>query len=140
MRELVPDFATYAPRVLRDGLNSIDYLQRIALGNNLKARGSVEAWLSSVEQEMQRSLARMAKDGYKSYNAEPRTEWILQQPAQVRLNFLLDCHGIACYLIAIPWQKHCRETYDILCSWCWSSLKFGGYKACSQLLRLGTVP
>jgi hypothetical protein len=64
-------------------------LQRIALGNNLKARGSVEAWLSSVEQEMQRSLARLAKDGYKSYNAEPRTEWILQQPAQVLLPLLL---------------------------------------------------
>lgn len=59
--------------------------ERVSLGNNLKARGGVEAWLASVEQEMQRSLARLAKDAYRTYEASERTEWVVNQPAQLVL-------------------------------------------------------
>lgn len=59
--------------------------ERIALGSNLKARGGVEVWLANVEQEMQRSLARLARDGYKSFHTMERTKWILEQPAQLVL-------------------------------------------------------
>jgi dynein heavy chain, axonemal len=57
--------------------------ERVPLGGNLKARGGVEVWLASVELEMQRSLARAAKEGLKSYELKERTEWILEQPAQL---------------------------------------------------------
>ena len=57
--------------------------ERVPLGGNLKARGGVEVWLASVELEMQRSLARAAKEGLKSYELKDRAEWILEQPAQL---------------------------------------------------------
>lgn len=57
--------------------------ERVPLGGNLKARGGVEVWLASVEFEMQRSLARSAKEALKSYETKERTAWILEQPAQL---------------------------------------------------------
>jgi len=51
--------------------------------NPIKARGNVEAWLGSVESTMMSSLRRLAKQGMATYPEEPRTEWVLQQPAQL---------------------------------------------------------
>jgi dynein heavy chain, axonemal len=59
--------------------------EHVPLGNNLKARGGMETWLAAVELEMQRSLARLAKEAYRSYEAEHRTDWVTQQPAQLAL-------------------------------------------------------
>ena len=57
----------------------------MSLGKNLKARGNVEQWLGTVEKAMQDSLKRQAKSGFQSYPTQPRTEWVLQQPAQLVL-------------------------------------------------------
>ena len=57
----------------------------VGLGKNLKARGNVEQWLTSVEQSMQVSLKRLAKKAYQDYPESKRTEWIFAQPAQVVL-------------------------------------------------------
>jgi dynein heavy chain, axonemal len=59
--------------------------ERVALGSNLKARGGVETWLAAVEVEMQRSLARAAREAFKSYTMEKRSGWIVSQPAQLVL-------------------------------------------------------
>lgn len=52
---------------------------------DLQARGNIEAWLTSVEQNMISSLRRLARSAYQSYPTTPRTEWVLQQPAQLVL-------------------------------------------------------
>ena len=57
----------------------------VGLGKNLKARGNVEQWLTSVEQSMQVSLKRLAKKAYQDYPESKRTDWIFAQPAQVVL-------------------------------------------------------
>lgn len=58
--------------------------ERVSLGKNtVKARNSVESWLGSVESAMVSSLRRLAKQGMASYPEEPRTDWVLQQPAQL---------------------------------------------------------
>ena len=59
--------------------------ERVSLGKNLKARGNVEAWLTSVEGAMIASLKRLAKAGYLSYPETVREEWIMDQPAQLVL-------------------------------------------------------
>eukprot|EP00210_Caulerpa_lentillifera_P003766 g3598.t1 len=59
--------------------------EMISLGNNLKARGTVEKWLSDVETRMVQSLKRLAKSSYLSYPTEDRTHWILHQAAQLVL-------------------------------------------------------
>lgn len=57
----------------------------MSLGNNLKARGSVEKWLGDVEARMIQSLKKLAKSSYCSYLKEPRSDWVLQQTAQLVL-------------------------------------------------------
>ena len=47
--------------------------ERVSLGKNLKARGSVEAWLTSVEQSMLVTLRRLGKVCYMRYPASERT-------------------------------------------------------------------
>lgn len=60
--------------------------ERVTLGKNpLKARGSVEQWLGSVESGMASSLRRLTKQAMATYPEETRTEWLLQQPAQLVL-------------------------------------------------------
>ena len=42
-----------------------------------------QVWLAATEQEMQRALARAAKDALRTYETQERPEWILEQPAQL---------------------------------------------------------
>ena len=48
--------------------------ERVALGKNLKARGSVEGWLTAVEGSMRASLRALAKKGVREYAAADRAE------------------------------------------------------------------
>ncbi|KAK3237367.1 hypothetical protein CYMTET_52552 [Cymbomonas tetramitiformis] len=57
--------------------------ERVSLGKNLKARGNVEVWLTLVESHMGTSLRRLAKMALNKYVETPRTEWVLQHPAQM---------------------------------------------------------
>lgn len=58
--------------------------ERVSFGKNtVKARNNVESWLGMVESSMVSSLKRLAKQGMASYVEEPRSEWVLQQPAQL---------------------------------------------------------
>lgn len=60
--------------------------ERVSLGKNpVKARGSVEHWLTAVEGAMVSSLRRLAKQGMASYPEEPRADWVLRQPAQLAI-------------------------------------------------------
>lgn len=59
--------------------------ERVSLGKVVKARGSVEVWLGAVEAAMVATLRRHAKQGAATYGEDPRTEWVLRQPAQLVL-------------------------------------------------------
>ena len=70
--------------------------ERVGLGKNLKARGNVEQWLSSVEAAMIASLKKHGKDSYVSYPKEERTKWVLKQPAQIviMVSQIYWCRGV----------------------------------------------
>ena len=51
--------------------------ERVALGKNLKARGNVEDWLSSVEARMKLSLHGLMKIGLQDYENSVRDEWVV---------------------------------------------------------------
>ena len=51
--------------------------ERVALGKNLKARGNVEDWLSSVEARMKQSLHGCMKAGLLEYDTVERDEWVV---------------------------------------------------------------
>ena len=51
--------------------------ERVALGKNLKARGNVEDWLSSVEARMKLSLHGLMKAGLLDYENSVRDEWVV---------------------------------------------------------------
>ncbi|BBN19721.1 hypothetical protein Mp_8g13060 [Marchantia polymorpha subsp. ruderalis] len=57
--------------------------ERVGLGKNLKARGNVENWLTSVEQNMVSSLRRLAKAAVQDYDKRPRPQWTLLHAAQL---------------------------------------------------------
>ena len=57
--------------------------ERVALGKNLKARGSVEVWLTAVEGSMRSSIRALAKKGVRDYPAAERAEWVITNPAQL---------------------------------------------------------
>lgn len=57
--------------------------ERVGLGKNLKARGNVEEWLTSVEKRMKESLHGFMKAGLLDYDTKPRDEWIFHHPGQV---------------------------------------------------------
>jgi dynein heavy chain, axonemal len=57
--------------------------ERVALGKNLKARGNVEEWLTSVEKRMKESLHSCMKAGLTDYDSRARDEWIYLHPGQV---------------------------------------------------------
>ncbi|GAX73618.1 hypothetical protein CEUSTIGMA_g1069.t1 [Chlamydomonas eustigma] len=59
--------------------------EKVSLGKNLKARGSVEVWLTSVETSMKASVRALSKKGMKEYLTTPRKTWVLQNPAQLVL-------------------------------------------------------
>ena len=48
--------------------------ERVPLGRNLKARGSVEGWLTSVEGNMRSALRALAKKGIKEYGETTERE------------------------------------------------------------------
>lgn len=55
----------------------------VGLGKNLKARGQVEDWLSTVEQRMKHSLHLAMKAGLLDYEGRDRSEWVLDHPGQI---------------------------------------------------------
>jgi dynein heavy chain len=55
--------------------------ERVGLGKNLKARGTVEKWLGDVEASMVASLRKAARAAWLSYPDETRSTWVLKQPA-----------------------------------------------------------
>uniref|UniRef100_A0A7S2SR52 AAA+ ATPase domain-containing protein n=1 Tax=Mucochytrium quahogii TaxID=96639 RepID=A0A7S2SR52_9STRA len=57
--------------------------ERIELGKNLKARGNVEDWLSSVEHHMKMSLQKLMKVGLLDYPTKARKQWVLDHPGQI---------------------------------------------------------
>ena len=57
--------------------------ERVGLGKNLKARGNVEEWLSTVEKRMKESLHIHMKNGLFDYDSKSRDEWIYLHPGQV---------------------------------------------------------
>ncbi|KAG1666392.1 hypothetical protein FOA52_006501 [Chlamydomonas sp. UWO 241] len=57
--------------------------ERVAFGKNLRARGSVESWLTSVEASMRASVRALAKKGVKEYAQAERTEWVASNTAQL---------------------------------------------------------
>ena len=57
--------------------------ERVALGKNLKARGNVEEWLTTVEKRMKESLHLCMKTGLFDYDTRFRDEWIYLHPGQV---------------------------------------------------------
>ncbi|KAI5075577.1 hypothetical protein GOP47_0009653 [Adiantum capillus-veneris] len=70
--------------------------EKVSLGKNLKARGNVENWLTSVEQNMISSLRRMSKAAFTDYVKRPRKEWVLKHPAQLVLMIsqVYWCHSV----------------------------------------------
>ena len=58
-------------------------MERVSLGRNLKARGNVEEWLTSVERRMKESLHACMKVGLLDYDTKARDEWIFHHPGQV---------------------------------------------------------
>ena len=57
--------------------------ERVPLGKNLKARGSVEDWLQSLEANMKVSIHKLMKAGLQDYENRSRSEWVCQHPGQV---------------------------------------------------------
>jgi dynein heavy chain len=57
--------------------------EKVSLGKNLKARGTVEVWLTLVEQHMLAQLRKLGKEAYRSYHDIVRTVWVLDNPAQL---------------------------------------------------------
>lgn len=51
----------------------------------MKARGGPEGWLTAVEALMRSALKAATKRAMKEYPAQPRVQWVRQQPAQLVL-------------------------------------------------------
>lgn len=80
--------------------------EKIMFGIGLKARGSVEDWLSKVEAAMVIALKRCMRTAYKLYPVKERTEWfqdhgnqivltVSQQQWAAKVHEILDGDGIA---------------------------------------------
>ena len=52
---------------------------------NRKQARCFSVWLTNFENAMRSTLKKLASTGIKTYLEQPRTEWILQQPAQLAL-------------------------------------------------------
>jgi len=59
--------------------------ERVPLGKNLKARGNVESWLTSVEEYMVKSLREFTKIGCGEFEEQERVPWVKTHIAQVVL-------------------------------------------------------
>ena len=72
--------------------------ERVPLGKNLKARGNVESWLTSVEDYMIKSLREFTKQGCADYDEQERVPWTKGHFAQV----VLTC-------ASIDWAKEVEQ-------------------------------
>jgi dynein heavy chain len=59
--------------------------ERVAFGKGLKARGNVEVWLCSVEENMVKSLHALTKIALADYQVKSRRDWMRLHPSQVVL-------------------------------------------------------
>ena len=50
--------------------------EKVGMGNNLKARGNVEDWLTKVEERMKEQLWKSMKTALQNYDERPRAEWV----------------------------------------------------------------
>ena len=58
--------------------------ERVPFGSHhVKARGSVESWLSAVETAMRNALQKCFKVAIQEYEKTPREAWIIDHAAQV---------------------------------------------------------
>ncbi|XXQ39846.1 AAA+ ATPase domain-containing protein [Plasmodiophora brassicae] len=72
--------------------------ERVPLGKNLKARGSVELWLCALETDMVKSLHKFMKQGVIDYDDTERSEWVLRQFGQVVMT-----------VSQIAWARGCEQ-------------------------------
>lgn len=89
--------------------------ERVPLGLNLKARGSVEVWLSALESDMVKSLRRYMKKGVSDYENQARREWILEQFGQIVMTVsqIAWCRGCEQALSAQDVPKALDDWYEI---------------------------
>jgi len=59
--------------------------ERVTFAKGLKARGSVEDWLSKMEEAMFSAVKRCMKSAYVRYKIMDRVQWIFENPNQVVL-------------------------------------------------------
>eukprot|EP00884_Botryococcus_braunii_P021123 jgi/Botrbrau1/7695/Bobra.0159s0133.1 len=57
----------------------------VAFSKPVKARGSVDAWMFSVEAAMVSSLRKLARSAFQSHPTMEQADWLHQQPAQIAL-------------------------------------------------------
>ena len=69
--------------------------EKVPLPKNLKARGSIELWLSKVEAGMIENLRKFMKAGVVEYDKMPRKQWILEKFAQIVMTVsqIIWCRG-----------------------------------------------
>jgi len=58
----------------------------VTLGKNLKARGEVEHWLSSVEKAMVTQLRILCKEALDDYEGRDRHQWVFDHAGQLLIN------------------------------------------------------
>ena len=75
--------------------------ERVGLGKNLKARGTVEQWLGYVEEAMVKSLRAEMKQGLLDYQGQERLAWAKSHIAQVVLTVAM-----------MYWCKEVEEVLD----------------------------
>lgn len=65
--------------------------ERVPFGSHhVKARGSVEAWLSAVETAMRNALQKCFKVAIQEYEKTPRDAWIIDHAAQVCISAIYN--------------------------------------------------
>jgi dynein heavy chain, axonemal len=74
--------------------------EKVQFNRGLKARGSVEDWIGSVEEAMFAALKRCMKYSYQVYRAMDRIRWLNDQPSQV--------------VLAVSQQKWAEDVHEIL--------------------------
>mmetsp|Transcript_44339 Transcript_44339/g.86753 ORF Transcript_44339/g.86753 Transcript_44339/m.86753 type:complete len:4144 (+) Transcript_44339:98-12529(+) len=73
--------------------------ERVPLGQNLKARGSVEIWLRSLEEDVVKTMTKFMKAGVVDYEKMSRKEWILEKFGQVVMT-----------VSQIAWCRGCEQS------------------------------
>lgn len=73
--------------------------ERVQFGRGLKARGSVEDWLSKVEDAMHTALKRCMKFALLKYSTTPRRTWFQEHPSQISLTVSQQQWALAVHAI-----------------------------------------